>query len=121
MTGLLTVIGPLAEIATGKIGQTDAVGSIREVARRSGASTAWSATATVGTIAAFLIVGGVLLNRINVFVVAYNPQTGRVPYSPSVGEVLVTAGAVATIMFLYRLFATHVPILSARKQEEVSS
>ncbi|MCM8558352.1 sodium-dependent transporter [Sphingomicrobium sediminis] len=45
----------LAEITTGKIGQTDAVGSMREVARRSGASTAWSATATVGTVAAFLI------------------------------------------------------------------
>ncbi|MCJ8191400.1 sodium-dependent transporter [Sphingomicrobium aestuariivivum] len=45
----------LAEIATGRIGQTDAVGSVRDVARRSNASTGWSITATLGTIGAFLI------------------------------------------------------------------
>jgi len=71
------------------------------------------------TVAA-LIVGGVLLNRFNVFVVAYSPQTGGAPYFPAVGEILVTAGAVATIMFLYRVFATFTPILAAPKLEEVS-
>jgi Ni/Fe-hydrogenase subunit HybB-like protein len=71
------------------------------------------------TVAA-LIVGGVLLNRFNVFVVAYSPQTGGAPYFPAIGEILVTAGAVATIMFLYRVFATFTPILDAPKLEEVS-
>lgn len=70
--------------------------------------------------AALLIVSGVLLNRFNVFVVAYSPQTGGEPYFPAVGEILVTMGAVATIMFLYRVFATFTPILSAPKLEEVS-
>ncbi|WP_265587700.1 sodium-dependent transporter [Sphingomicrobium arenosum] len=45
----------LAEITTGRIGQTDAVGSVREVADRSNASKGWSITATLGTIGAFLI------------------------------------------------------------------
>ena len=45
----------LAEIFIGKTGQTDAIGSIRDVARRSGASTAWSGVGTLGALAAFLI------------------------------------------------------------------
>ncbi len=70
--------------------------------------------------AALLIVGGVLLNRVNVFLVAYTPQTGTIPYFPSIGEILVTAGAVAAIMFLYRTLVTYAPVLSAPKQEEMA-
>lgn len=70
--------------------------------------------------AALLVVGGVLLNRVNVFLVSYRPQTQTFPYFPSIGEILVTAGAVATIMFLYRVLATHAPVLSAPKQEEMA-
>ncbi|NCD26595.1 MAG: Ni/Fe-hydrogenase cytochrome b subunit [Deltaproteobacteria bacterium] len=67
-----------------------------------------------------LVVGGVLLNRFNVFIVSYSPQTQTIPYFPSIGEILVTAGAVATIMFLYRVLATKTPVLSAPKLEEVT-
>lgn len=70
--------------------------------------------------AALLIVGGVLLNRVNVFLVAYTPQTGTIPYFPSIGEILVTAGAVAAIMFLYRTLVTFAPVLSAPKHEEMT-
>ena len=70
--------------------------------------------------AALLVVGGVMLNRVNVFLVSYRPQTQTIPYFPSVGEILVTAGAVATIMFLYRVLATHAPVLSAPKKEEMA-
>lgn len=70
--------------------------------------------------AALLIVGGVLLNRVNVFLVAYTPQTGTIPYFPSIGEILVTAGAVAAIMFLYRTLVTYAPVLSAPTQEELT-
>ncbi|MDY0275386.1 MAG: Ni/Fe-hydrogenase cytochrome b subunit [Desulfomicrobium sp.] len=71
-------------------------------------------------IVALCIVGGVLLNRINVFVVGFSPQTATHPYYPSIGEILVTLGALATIMFLYRLFITFTPVLSARSLKEVS-
>ena len=67
-----------------------------------------------------LVVGGVLLNRFNVFIVSYSPQTQTIPYFPSIGEILVTAGAAATIMFLYRVLATKTPVLSAPKLEEVT-
>ncbi len=69
---------------------------------------------------ALLIVGGVLLNRVNVFLVSYKPQTQTIPYHPAFTEILVTAGAVATIMFLYRAFVSWTPVLSAPKQEEVA-
>lgn len=64
-------------------------------------------------LAGLLVVLGVLLNRINVFVVAFSPQTGQAPYTPAMGEILITVGAAATIMFLYRLFVTRLDVLSA--------
>lgn len=45
----------LAEIFIGRTGQDDAVGSIRKVATRSGASGRWSGFGVIGVIAAFLI------------------------------------------------------------------
>ncbi len=71
-------------------------------------------------VVAFCIVGGVLLNRINVFVVGFSPRTAAHPYYPAIGEILVTLGAAATIMFLYRVFVSLTPVLSARNMEEVS-
>lgn len=55
---------------------------------------------------------GVLLNRINVFIVAYNPLYAVKPYFPSLFEIMVTAGMVAGLMLAYRLIAMHFPILS---------
>ncbi len=46
----------LSEIFIGRAGQDDAVGSIRKVARQSGASGAWSIFGIFGVIAAFLII-----------------------------------------------------------------
>jgi Ni/Fe-hydrogenase subunit HybB-like protein len=67
-----------------------------------------------------LVVGGVLLNRVNVFVVGYQPPVSEAHYFPAVGEILVTVGMIATLMFLYRLIVTHLPVLSAPAQEVVS-
>jgi len=64
-----------------------------------------------------MIVVGVLLNRINVFIVSFSPPFEKVPYYPTLGEILVTAGCIAAIMFLYRLFVTYLPVLSAKKLE----
>jgi Ni/Fe-hydrogenase subunit HybB-like protein len=63
------------------------------------------------------IVGGVLLNRINVFVVGYRPPVSENYYFPSVAEVLITAGFVAGLMFLYRFFVTYLPVLNGPGQE----
>ena len=45
----------LSEIFIGKAGQSDAVGSIRRIAKESHASRAWSLTGAIGALAAFLI------------------------------------------------------------------
>jgi Ni/Fe-hydrogenase subunit HybB-like protein len=64
-----------------------------------------------------LIVGGVVLNRINVFVVGYRPPVSESSYFPAVGEFLITAGLIATLMFIYRFLVTHLPVLSALPEE----
>jgi Ni/Fe-hydrogenase subunit HybB-like protein len=70
-------------------------------------------------VAAALVVLGVLINRINVFVVALSPPFAEHAYVPAAGELIITAGSVAALMFLYRAAVTYLPILSARKLEEV--
>jgi Ni/Fe-hydrogenase subunit HybB-like protein len=71
-------------------------------------------------IASTMIVGGVLLNRINVFVVGYKPPVSEATYFPAVGEILITVGLISCLMFLYRVLVTYLPVISA-KQQEVSS
>ncbi|MFH2092323.1 MAG: NrfD/PsrC family molybdoenzyme membrane anchor subunit [Pseudomonadota bacterium] len=69
--------------------------------------------------AACLIVGGVMLNRINVFIVGYKPPLAENIYFPAPGEILVTLGLIATLMFIYRFAVTYLPVLQESK--EVSS
>jgi Ni/Fe-hydrogenase subunit HybB-like protein len=69
--------------------------------------------------AASLIVGGVILNRINVFIVGYQPPLSDNGYFPSPGEIFVTLGLIATLMFVYRVAVTYLPVLQESK--EVSS
>jgi Ni/Fe-hydrogenase subunit HybB-like protein len=68
-------------------------------------------------IACTLIVGGVLLNRINVFVVGYRPPISENNYFPSITEVIITVGFIAGLMFLYRFFITYLPVLNRPGQE----
>jgi Ni/Fe-hydrogenase subunit HybB-like protein len=64
-----------------------------------------------------LIVGGVLLNRLNVFVVGYRPPVSGSNYFPSITEILITVGFIAGLMFLYRFFVTYLPVLNKPAQE----
>ena len=66
---------------------------------------------------AMLIVLGVALNRVNVFITAYQPLYKVTPYFPSVGEFAVTIGLIAALMFIYRLFVTIFPIIPASHEE----
>jgi Ni/Fe-hydrogenase subunit HybB-like protein len=70
-------------------------------------------------IAAAIIVFGVVLNRINVFIVGYKPPLTENGYFPAPGEIFVTLGLIATLMFVYRLVVTYLPVLQESK--EVSS
>ncbi|MDA3896840.1 MAG: Ni/Fe-hydrogenase cytochrome b subunit [Desulfobacteraceae bacterium] len=64
-----------------------------------------------------LIVLGVLINRINVFIVGYKPPIGDSSYFPAIGEILVTVGLIATLMFVYRFIITYLPVFSAARKE----
>ena len=68
-------------------------------------------------IACTMIVVGVLINRLNVFVVGYRPPISEANYSPAIGEILVTVGLIATLMFIYRFIVTHLPVLNKPEQE----
>jgi len=59
-----------------------------------------------------LVIFGVLLNRINNFIVAYTPPYTSHSYFPSFGEISVTVGFVALIVLLYRFFVLNFPIIS---------
>ncbi|MFA6008961.1 MAG: Ni/Fe-hydrogenase cytochrome b subunit [Desulfobacteraceae bacterium] len=64
-----------------------------------------------------LIVAGVVINRLNVFVVGYKPPVSDALYFPSMGEFMTTAGLIALLMLLYRFLVTHLPVLSAKRKE----
>ena len=63
-------------------------------------------------IASALVVFGVLLNRINNFVVAYTPPYSTESYFPSFGEISVTVGFVAMLVLAYRFIVLNFPVIS---------
>jgi len=62
--------------------------------------------------ASLLVVLGVAFNRINVFLVAYQPVYPQRSYFPSVGEILVTVGLISTLVLCYRVIVTYLPVIS---------
>ncbi|MCR4296232.1 MAG: Ni/Fe-hydrogenase cytochrome b subunit [Elusimicrobia bacterium] len=63
-------------------------------------------------LAASLTVLGVLMNRVNNFVVAYTPAYSLGSYVPSLGEISVTVGFICILVLLYRAAALIFPVIS---------
>ncbi|MBK8943925.1 MAG: Ni/Fe-hydrogenase cytochrome b subunit [Ignavibacteriae bacterium] len=63
-------------------------------------------------IASMLVIFGVVMNRFNNFVTAYNPPYAVESYFPSIGEISVTLGFVAIEILMYRLFVMIFPVIS---------
>ncbi|MBE0570204.1 MAG: Ni/Fe-hydrogenase cytochrome b subunit [Ignavibacteriaceae bacterium] len=63
-------------------------------------------------IASMLVIFGVVLNRFNNFVIAYNPPYTETSYFPSIGEISVTLGFIALEILIYRAFVMIFPIIS---------
>jgi len=63
--------------------------------------------------ASLMIVAGVVLNRVNVFVVGFHPPHATSSYYPSIGELALTAGLVATLVLTYRFFVNYLPVMEA--------
>jgi len=65
--------------------------------------------------AAALVVGGVVLNRVNVFLISYRPPYADRSYVPTLLEVAVTMGLIATLVLVYRFAALTLPILETEE------
>ena len=63
---------------------------------------------------ALLVILGVVLNRLDVFILAYHPPYTQKVYFPSLTEFVVSIGLVAALMLTYRVAVTYLPILDAR-------
>ncbi len=63
-------------------------------------------------IASTLVVLGVALNRIDNFLVAYNPPYAVRSYFPSFGEISITLGFISMLVLLYRVFVINFPVIS---------
>ena len=64
---------------------------------------------------ALMIILSVVVNRINVFLIAYQPPYAETRYVPAVQEVLLTLGLVATLMLVYRFVVIVFPVLPAEE------
>ena len=70
-------------------------------------------------IASLLVIFGVLINRFNNFIIAYNPPYTETSYFPSIGEISVTLGFVALEILLYRAYVMIFPIISQPVKDAV--
>jgi Ni/Fe-hydrogenase subunit HybB-like protein len=74
------------------------------------------ATPSLLLFASSLVVFGVLLNRINNFIIAYHPPYADYSYIPSYGEISVTLGAAALLILLYRAAVMIFPIITPEEE-----
>ncbi len=64
-------------------------------------------------VSAGFVIFGVAFNRINVFLVAYEPLYPQKRYFPSILEVLVTVGLISALVLVYRLIVMNFPVIAA--------
>ena len=69
--------------------------------------------------ASLLFILGILLNRINVFLVSYTPPYIIDAYFPAVGEIFITVGLIAALMLIYRVVVHIFPVLGAHPEKMV--
>jgi Ni/Fe-hydrogenase subunit HybB-like protein len=72
-------------------------------------------------IASTMVIIGVMMNRINNFLVAYNPPFAEKSYFPSFGEISVTLGLIAIEILLYRAFVKIFPIISLPESPKIKA
>jgi len=66
-------------------------------------------------ISASCIIFGILLNRINVFLIAYTPPFSTDYYFPSWIEIAVTVGLISGLILVYRFLVIHLPVISIHR------
>ena len=69
-------------------------------------------------LACMAVVLGVALNRINVFLVAFQPPFATTGYFPSLIEILLTSGLIAGLVYVYRTIVMILPVLPEIRTDE---
>ena len=59
-----------------------------------------------------LIIAGLMLNRLNTYLIAFKTRPGWGAYFPSVGEILISAMLVSILFVGYKVLANYFPVLS---------
>jgi len=72
-------------------------------------------------VASVLVISGVCLNRIAVFLVAYNPPFAERTYWPAVGEIATSLSLVALLILCYRAAVQLLPVIAGPEQAEKTS
>jgi Ni/Fe-hydrogenase subunit HybB-like protein len=67
-------------------------------------------------LASLSVVAGVVINRLNVFLIAYQPGGTGAVYFPSMLEILFTIGMIAGLALVYRVIVTIFPVLPAEEE-----
>lgn len=68
--------------------------------------------------AASMVIGGVALNRIDVFLVAYKPLYPATTYFPSIFEIMVTVGLICALVLVYRFIVLNFPVITGHPDPE---
>ena len=69
---------------------------------------------------ATLVILGVVINRINVFLVGYQPLYQEKHYFPSIFEITVTIGFICMLVLIYRAFVMIFPVISLPAGEQAA-
>ncbi len=70
--------------------------------------------------AAAMVIGGVILNRVNVFLIAYRPLYAEKSYFPSVFEIALTLGLISLLVLVYRFIVMTFPVIAVPVDERKS-
>ncbi len=68
-------------------------------------------------VGATLVVLGVVLNRVDVFLIAYKPLYATKTYFPSIFEFAVTIGLICLLVLIYRAIVMIFPVISVHQNE----
>jgi len=63
------------------------------------------------------VILGILLNRIDVFLVAYKPLYAQKPYFPSIYEIFLTVGLISAMILVYRSLVRIFPVIAVPVDE----
>ena len=69
-------------------------------------------------IGAICVIFGVVMNRLNVFLIGYTPAYEGEPYVPAWTEIAVTAGFIALTVLIYRFVVLNFPVIEQLEEPE---